>query len=706
MDKYSNNNDIYVYEFGATDINKKNDELLKKFNLTPIGYVRHLFDYDYVNYAVKGSLEDLNKFANYISYELHPDYLCLEADFDYDNRDWLDDFEIHNVSSDSDTPSLLTFEDFEKEKPNFLKNLISYAKNNNFEINNVADSPVILLLPTGMLISAADSSTHTYFIEDFIRTYYLDGTEWEDDTNIISSLADEVLDFIEEYEGVITLNAGTTWAENRAKIVISRKPTDAQFEKIAEFLDYMYLNHYNSTIWIFTDDYDYIRYRFSEKVTPEYILNAIKDKFGRLGFLENLSEDIEVHDSLNPKLWNEDNTLKEEVKEKIYEIVSLFKTSLNDNDIDIDIKDIYLLGSNTSYNYNENSDLDVHIIVNLPESEEAQYQLNTYLAHASIFNKNHDIKFFGVDVEIYVVANDVQAKSNGVYSLTDGWIKFPNKKDILDIDTEQKHKVEKMSLKLEKTILDTLNSDNLEDVIELLHKIYSLRRDSIKKDGEYALGNLVFKELRNKNLIQQLKDKKTELETRSLSLEKLISEEASSDFDSSTKEIDTTSIFKNIALNNKYTTFGIITSDNPILFNHNNEEKSKYTLSDLTSEIHKIFGRHNVIIKKSLGHYSNTDETSLFVVFKNNNLNKNKIIKNFSSLAKKYGQESFIIGEVINKPSIVMYVVSNNADNSEYKADYYAYNITIYSNEEVVSKNIDYTKLLGTDLYFNFDFNF
>ena len=113
-----------------------------------------------------------------------------------------------------------------------------------------------------------------------------------------------------------------------------------------------------------------------------------------------------------------------------------------------------------------------------------------------------------------------------------------------------------------------------------------------------------------------------------------------------------------------------------------------------------------MIIKKSLGHYSNTDETSLFVVFKNNNLNKNKIIKNFSSLAKKYGQESFIIGGVINKPSIVMYVVSNNADNSEYKADYYAYNITIYSNEEVVSKNIDYTKLLGTDLYFNFDFNF
>jgi hypothetical protein len=38
------------------------------------------------------------------------------------------------------------------------------------------------------------------------------------------------------------------------------------------------------------------------------------------------------------------------------------------------------------------------------------------------------------------------------------------------------------------------------------------------KDGEFGLGNLVFKELRNQGLIQKLKDLKTKIEEDELSL--------------------------------------------------------------------------------------------------------------------------------------------------------------------------------------------
>ena len=68
--------------------------------------------------------------------------------------------------------------------------------------------------------------------------------------------------------------------------------------------------------------------------------------------LEMLQESIEVHNELNPKLWNEDNTLKSEVFEKLDEIAKEFIEYI---EIPLNIVDIEIVGSNASYNYNENS---------------------------------------------------------------------------------------------------------------------------------------------------------------------------------------------------------------------------------------------------------------------------------------------------------------------------------------------------------------
>lgn len=61
----------------------------------------------------------------------------------------------------------------------------------------------------------------------------------------------------------------------------------------------------------------------------------------------------------------------------------------------------------------------------------------------------------------------------------------------------------------------------IEAIDELIDDIYEMRRKSINKDGEYGIGNLVFKEFRNLGYLQQLKDKKIELENQRLSLESL-----------------------------------------------------------------------------------------------------------------------------------------------------------------------------------------
>ena len=74
-----------------------------------------------------------------------------------------------------------------------------------------------------------------------------------------------------------------------------------------------------------------------------------------------ITEAIEVHDTLNPKLWNSDNTLKPEVYEKLTDIYEEFIRFI---DLPLNIVDVEIVGSNASYNYNDTSDIDFHIIVN------------------------------------------------------------------------------------------------------------------------------------------------------------------------------------------------------------------------------------------------------------------------------------------------------------------------------------------------------
>lgn len=102
---YKKDNEVYVYEFNAADINDNHAELLYKYNLTPIGEVKDLNYPEENNYAVKGKLKDLNKFAYDIYYELHPDYLTLEKDYDYEDREWIEEPNLYEECNYHETTS-------------------------------------------------------------------------------------------------------------------------------------------------------------------------------------------------------------------------------------------------------------------------------------------------------------------------------------------------------------------------------------------------------------------------------------------------------------------------------------------------------------------------------------------------------------------------------------------------------------------------
>lgn len=73
---------------------------------------------------------------------------------------------------------------------------------------------------------------------------------------------------------------------------------------------------------------------------------------------------------------------------------------------------------------------------------------------------------------------------------------------------------------LEETLTDD-EKKKLDAIDNFIDKLYGLRQESIQTDGEFGIGNLVFKEFRNLGYLEYLKELKNQLESKNLSLEGL-----------------------------------------------------------------------------------------------------------------------------------------------------------------------------------------
>lgn len=233
--------------------------------------------------------------------------------------------------------------------------------------------------------------------------------------------------------------------------------------------------------------------------------------------MEYLEEKVEMHDTLNPAIWTDDNHLRPEVKNKLEEIVNEFLIELEENEIPIHILDVHLVGSNASYNYTNKSDLDVHIIANLEDVTCDPYVLNLLYGYfKSYFNDKYDISIHGVDVELYIEDVNTSSISNGIYSLFDDeWVKFPEKIEVPDVD------ISKDIIPYKNMYDSAIDSRDGMEAIMLVNDLYLLRRNSLSTDGEYGTGNLIFKEFRNNGWLDKLKDLSNEYKSETLTLEQL-----------------------------------------------------------------------------------------------------------------------------------------------------------------------------------------
>nr|DAH28110.1 MAG TPA: bacterial toxin [Caudoviricetes sp.] len=233
-------------------------------------------------------------------------------------------------------------------------------------------------------------------------------------------------------------------------------------------------------------------------------------------FGESLEENFEFNLQLNPSLFDGDK-LKVDVRNALLKIADTFVDDLKSNDIPLNVVDYWLLGSNAAYNYNEKSDIDIHIIVNNEGIECDKNILNLLYNYAkSSFNNNHDIKVKGHEVELYIEGIDSTAASNGIYSLKfDLWVKKPYPPD-LEFSFDPNSSEIYIELK---NSLDSLETK--EDLKDFIDGLYLIRKSSLAKDGELGEGNLIFKQLRNEGVLDELKTRLNKLEDQELTLENL-----------------------------------------------------------------------------------------------------------------------------------------------------------------------------------------
>lgn len=230
------------------------------------------------------------------------------------------------------------------------------------------------------------------------------------------------------------------------------------------------------------------------------ILNVVKD-----GVLKSILEDstLQYHTELNSKIWD-GMKLKDEVRGKLLQIGAAWVQFAK---IHPDtIQDMIITGGNVNYNYTPQSDIDLHIVISRDSMNPDRALVDEYLQDKKIlWTLSHQgINIYGYPVELYAQDIAEQPHANqGVFSVKrNQWIAMPQH---LDIDFENDYHLQK-KVQFYKDLIDKMVLQNATDgsFDMIKQKIRKMRGDSIAKDGEFAFGNLVFKELRNQGYLDKM----------------------------------------------------------------------------------------------------------------------------------------------------------------------------------------------------------
>lgn len=228
-----------------------------------------------------------------------------------------------------------------------------------------------------------------------------------------------------------------------------------------------------------------------------------------------------TRDELNPKIWDSDDMLKNEVREKLLSSAGEFVDFLG---VPIVVEDIIFTGSLSNYNWSKYSDIDLHIVADFKQFDDELLPLyeELFKVKKTLFNTDHDIKIFGYEVELYVQDLHAAHFSSGVYSvLNNEWNNKP-KKEKVQIDRNLIKEKSKQWMGIIDTAIEAasdVTADDARDIIKKCReKLKKYRTCGLEKNGEYSDENLVFKVLRRNGYIEKLINFENDVVDKELSI--------------------------------------------------------------------------------------------------------------------------------------------------------------------------------------------
>jgi hypothetical protein len=228
-----------------------------------------------------------------------------------------------------------------------------------------------------------------------------------------------------------------------------------------------------------------------------------------------------TRDELNPKIWDNNDTLNKEVREKLLAVATEFIDFLG---VPILVEDIIFTGSLANYNWSKYSDVDLHVVADFNQFSDDLLPLyqELFKVKKTLFNTDHDIKIFGYDVELYVQDSNEAHFSSGVYSvLNNEWDNKPKKENV-KIDKNLIRQKSNQWMEIIDTALDAASDVTADDAREILkkckNKLKKYRTCGLEKEGEYSDENLVFKVLRRNGYIEKLMNFENDVVDKELSL--------------------------------------------------------------------------------------------------------------------------------------------------------------------------------------------
>ena len=214
---------------------------------------------------------------------------------------------------------------------------------------------------------------------------------------------------------------------------------------------------------------------------------------------------LKPKDNLFPKFWK-NGTLNSIVSRKLMQIADEVVKSLN---LTEEVKDVIITGSIASYNWHEMSDIDLHIMLDFNKIDDNFDLVKRMLDQTRInWNKRHDIRIAGKEVELYFQHFEEPHEANGIWSLElEKWLADPVKLNPeLDLITTEK-KAESIAKCIEH-LYEMYKNKEYRGVYQyskkIKNKISRMRRSGLNREGIYSPENLAFKMLRNSGYLEKV----------------------------------------------------------------------------------------------------------------------------------------------------------------------------------------------------------